>query len=237
VTTPEIIVYGGTFDPPHLGHYSCVLLALNQFPLADVLIVPAAEPAGAKGKHKKTELNFNERLELCKLSFGPLLDEYPRLSISDIEVSLPHPNYTINTLKKLREQNPERSLAILMGQDQLESFPHWHQPEEILSIASLVIVKRGFNGGRVSPNLNESLDSFLNIMKIKSHRKEPHCHIELQDFHQNIFLIDEDIPTAASETIRKHLREGIPLPNDWMSKEEENFLQRNHYYQQKGTTR
>lgn len=152
---PELIIYGGAFDPPHQGHVDCVRAATESFPEAEIWVMPAKQPAGAGGKHKQPALAFNERIRLCELAFEPLNEGLEgksksgskRISISSLEESLPQPNFTIRTLAWIGSHYPIGRPALLLGQDQLTAFDRWRGPEQILQLADLIVVSRSPEGG------------------------------------------------------------------------------------------
>lgn len=128
-----LAVYGGSFDPPHVGHVLAVQYVLS-VGLADrVLVVPVFQHALQK------ELSpFDVRLEMCQRAFST--DE--RVEVTDIEESLPRPSYTLLTLEKLKELYPGESLRLIVGADVLPDAPHWHRFEEVRRIAPLIVLGR-----------------------------------------------------------------------------------------------
>lgn len=133
------IVYGGSFDPPHLGHKALADLVLRAYPEACLRIMPSAAPAGAKGQHKSVQAEFSDRLAMCRILFP----SHPRLLIDELESQLPAPNYTVQTLRVLRDRYPSvPQWFLLMGEDQWQSFADWQRPEEIVSLCSLLVVAR-----------------------------------------------------------------------------------------------
>ncbi|MFA7445086.1 MAG: nicotinate (nicotinamide) nucleotide adenylyltransferase [Flavobacteriaceae bacterium] len=121
----KIGLYFGTFNPIHIGH----LIIANHFAeftnLDEVwLVVTPHNPF----KQKKTLLNDYHRLEMVHLA----TEDYPKLKPSDIEFKLPQPNYTIDTLAYLEEKYPMHQFALIMGEDNLNTFHKWKNYEVIL---------------------------------------------------------------------------------------------------------
>lgn len=140
-STPHLdaIVFGGTFDPPHLGHIETVRLVRERFPKARLIVLPAAAPALARGDQKPgPAASFAQRLEMCRLAFAPFAD----VEVSSLEKDLPAPNYTVKTLALLQRMNPNAKLGWIMGADQLRSFPRWHDPARILTLAHVIVLPR-----------------------------------------------------------------------------------------------
>ena len=102
---PETIIFGGAFDPPHIGHVQCVTAVKNRFPGCKVKVLPAFEPAQSAGQSKKTAASYDDRMQLCLLAFG---DE---VEVSDFEASLPRPKLHIKHHQQIqRVQQPALSV-------------------------------------------------------------------------------------------------------------------------------
>jgi nicotinate-nucleotide adenylyltransferase len=126
---------GGTFNPPHLAHLVCAQEAWAQLGLDRVVFIPVYEPP-----HKATERDpgVEHRVELCRRAVAG--DE--RLSVSRVEVDVPGPSYTVDTLRRLHESSPEDELTFIMGGDMAFALPTWHEPEAVLSLATLGVAER-----------------------------------------------------------------------------------------------
>jgi nicotinate-nucleotide adenylyltransferase len=126
---------GGTFNPPHLAHLVCAQEALVQLGLERVIWIPVYEPP-----HKEVEADpgVEHRIELCRRAVG----EDPRFEVSRIEADLPERSYTIDTLRRLHESSPEDELTFIVGGDMAQALPTWHEPEAVLSLATLGVAER-----------------------------------------------------------------------------------------------
>jgi nicotinate-nucleotide adenylyltransferase len=128
-------ILGGTFNPPHLGHLVCAQEAYVQLGLDLVMLIPARIPPHKRIEH---EPGAEHRLELCCLAARS--DE--RFAVSDLELVRPGPSYTVDTLNALHSQVPDNELFLIVGGDIAAGLPEWHQPERVLSLATLAVAKR-----------------------------------------------------------------------------------------------
>jgi nicotinate-nucleotide adenylyltransferase len=129
-------ILGGTFNPPHLAHLACAQEAHAQLALDRVLLMPAGEPP-----HKSVapgDPSPRQRFELCRLAVAG--DE--RFEVSPVELERPGRSYTADTLRLLHERAPEDELTFIVGGDMAASFPSWHEPETVLSLATLAVAER-----------------------------------------------------------------------------------------------
>ncbi len=141
--SPFLIIFGGSFDPPHRGHLRCLELALGRFPQARIFVMPALVPGAVAGLEKQPGASFADRLRMCELMRAELPAKLmPQVLVSDLEESLPVPNRTLATLEALARLYPATELALLLGEDQRANFHLWHKPKEILARCSLLLVGR-----------------------------------------------------------------------------------------------
>ena len=132
----RIAIYGGSFNPPHLGHAEAAWTVYEELKPDIFLIVPDNIPP-----HKELEEgdpSADQRLELCRLAFGDI----PNVVISDIETSREGKSYTADTVRLLREQYPEDELNLVLGTDMLLCFDEWYQFEYLLQECRLLVLAR-----------------------------------------------------------------------------------------------
>jgi len=140
----KIGIYSGSFNPIHHGH---VMLAnyLVEFSDLDELwfVVSPQNPL----KKKAELLDDAERLKMVQLAVG----DDPRFRVSDIEMHLPTPSYTINTLTALSEQYPDCRFVFICGMDSLQNLHHWREYQKILdNYELLVFPRKGYDGGALA---------------------------------------------------------------------------------------
>jgi nicotinate-nucleotide adenylyltransferase len=138
-------LFGGTFDPPHVGHLILASEAKSQLELTRVLWTVTPDPP-----HKQDQIitALEHRLAMVRLA----IQDNPAFELSDIELNRPGPHYTIDTIRLLAKENPNAEIVPIIGGDSLQELPTWHQPEEIVYAAHWVGVMR--RPGE-EPNLNE----------------------------------------------------------------------------------
>jgi nicotinate-nucleotide adenylyltransferase len=132
----RIGIYGGTFDPIHIGHLILAEQCREQCGLDEVWFVPAAH---SPFKSPVEQTPAEQRYRLVSVAIA----DHPALRVSRCELDRSGPSWTVDTLEILHAENPGRELFLLMGADSLESFPQWHRPERIAELATIIGVNRG----------------------------------------------------------------------------------------------
>ena len=118
-------IFGGTFDPPHVGHLILAMEAFDQLHLDKVLWVLTPNPPHKIGKEiTSTEI----RLEMVEASIG----DDPAFQLSRVDIDRPGPHYMRDTVDLLRLEFPAASLVFLMGGDSLRDLPTWHEPVDFV---------------------------------------------------------------------------------------------------------
>lgn len=136
VRSPRRIgVFGGTFDPPHLGHLALAEHARARLRLDLVLFVPARVPPHKRGRRRSSA---RVRVAMTRLA----IRGRPGFRLSTLEVARRGPSFTVETLRVLRTRYPRARLYLLMGADSLADFRSWHEPDEIARLATLVVAVR-----------------------------------------------------------------------------------------------
>ena len=132
----KIGVYGGSFNPPHLGHILAAQACKAQLGLDRVLVIPAGMPP-----HKQLSSGSptaDERLELTRLAFSGM----PGFTVLDLELRREGKSYTVDTLRELKAEYPQDTLYLMMGTDMFLAFQEWYCPAEIADLAQLVCFSR-----------------------------------------------------------------------------------------------
>jgi nicotinate-nucleotide adenylyltransferase len=133
--TRRIGLFGGTFDPPHVGHLALAEWARESLRLDRVLFVPAGQPPH-KGRARLSSVDH--RIAMTRLA----VRDNRAFTVSSLEALRDGPSFTVDTLRALRRREPRARIFLLMGADSLEEFPTWHDPETILAFATLAVAPR-----------------------------------------------------------------------------------------------
>jgi len=128
-------IFGGTFDPPHVGHLILAAEARDQLNLDCVIWVLSPDPPH---KHGKKIASLEHRLEMVQLA----IEEDDSFNISFVDINRPGPHYTVDMVKLLRKEYPDCEIFYLMGGDSLEDFDNWYKPDEILAAVDGIGVMR-----------------------------------------------------------------------------------------------
>lgn len=134
-------LFGGTFDPIHIGHLRTAFELLNVLSLSEVRFVPCGDPPHGKTPEASAEL----RLAMVSAA----LAEQPEFIADDREIRRAGPSYTVDTLESLRAEMPVQSLGLILGMDAFTGIETWHRHEDLLELAHLIVVHRP---GAVMPN-------------------------------------------------------------------------------------
>lgn len=128
-------ILGGAFNPPHVGHLVCAQEAVVQLELEKVVFMPVGEAPHRELQH---DPGAEARLEMVELAVG----DDARFATSRAELDRPGPSYTADTLRDLRSKAPDDELFLILGGDQAAALGGWHEPETVLSLATVAVVER-----------------------------------------------------------------------------------------------
>ncbi len=127
-------VFGGAFDPPHIGHRVVALDVCERLELERLIVVPTAHPP-----HRSTTFAPAVRLALTRRVF----EDDECIEVSDVEYETDEISYTVSTLNRIKQATGATDLWLVIGSDQYTVFGTWHQPERILELAKLAVMRRG----------------------------------------------------------------------------------------------
>lgn len=127
-------LFGGTFDPIHLGHLILAEQCREACGLDRVWFVVTASPPHKSGARTPVR----HRLEMARIAVAG----HPKFEVSEVEAKRPGPHYSVETLTELHAERPADDLFFLIGADSLVDLPTWRQPEGIARLATIVVVNR-----------------------------------------------------------------------------------------------
>lgn len=136
----RIGVFGGTFDPPHVGHFLAAVDAFEALSLDKLIFMPAASqplkanaPAAAPAR---------DRLEMVRRAIG----DDARFEVSASEIERGGLSYTVDTLEALAREHPEATVFLILGMDAFGTLDRWKSPERVKEMATLAVLSRAQSG-------------------------------------------------------------------------------------------
>ena len=135
----RIGIFGGSFNPIHLGHTALAAYICEQGLVDEVwLMVSPQNPL----KQNRELLDEKERLHMARLAVAP----YPMLKACDFEFTLPRPSYTYHTLQALRKAYPDHEFSLIIGEDNWQCFGRWYRGEDIARETPIIVYPREVEG-------------------------------------------------------------------------------------------
>jgi nicotinate-nucleotide adenylyltransferase len=198
----RIGVFGGTFDPPHVGHLAAATEVAHRLALDRLLLVVAHVPWQKVDARPITASPI--RLEMVEAAVAG----HPPLEASDLEIRRGGESYTADTLEELARSDPDADLLLVIGSDVAPLLPTWKRPEELRGLAELVLLDRpGHDGGRPPSGWP------FTVVEI------PALEISSSDVRARVHggrPIDYLVPDPVAACIRRHglyLHDGLPHPD------------------------
>ncbi|MEO8357114.1 MAG: nicotinate-nucleotide adenylyltransferase [Chloroflexota bacterium] len=198
----QIGLFGGTFDPPHLGHLILASEAHSQLGLDRLLWVLTPDPP-----HKQDQVitSVEHRLAMLNLAIA----DNPTFELSRVELDRPGPHYTLDTVEAIAGKYPDADITPIIGGDSLNDLPTWHRPRELLYACHWVGVMR--RPGE-EPNLEE-------------------LERELPGISSKVHYVDAPLLEIASREIRSRIADGRPY-RYYLPLPVYEYISQHHLYQQ-----
>jgi nicotinate-nucleotide adenylyltransferase len=186
----RIGIFGGTFDPPHIGHLILAAESKSQLNLDRLLWVLTPDPPH---KQNMRLTSVEERLEMVQAA----IQDDPAFELSRVEIDRPGPHYAVETVHLLAKAFPDADLAYLIGGDSLRDLPTWYHPQELVDACAMIGVMR-----RPGDEVNmEALETQLPGIKAKAAVvKAPLLEISATEIRSRI---------AAGKPFRYYLPEAV----------------------------
>ncbi|MGL4392128.1 MAG: nicotinate (nicotinamide) nucleotide adenylyltransferase [Fusobacteriaceae bacterium] len=202
----KIGIFGGSFNPPHIGHQNIAKLVLEKLDLDKLFIIPV----GVASHRGDVLLDGDIRFKMCRLTFENL-DK--KIELSDIETSDKNLSYTYDTLMKFKQKFPEAEFFEIIGEDSAQNFCKWKNFEEIFHEANVVVVRR-------KKVLQEKNISSQKIFKQK---------ISEKNYSSKFIYLDNSYYDFSSTEIRAKILRGESVEN-FLVKEVFEFIKNNELY-------
>ena len=184
----SIAIFGGTFDPIHNGHVLTSINIQNYFHFDSYTLLPCKVPT-----LKPAALATNQqRIDMIQLA----IKELPCFKVDLREIERATPSYMVETLQSFRLEYPTASITLIMGYDSFVSLPLWHQWEDIIVLANILVINRN---EFAQHELTQTMHAFL-----KKHQSKNKMDI-LQRQASTIFLFDAGHYNISSTQIREQL--------------------------------
>lgn len=197
-------IYGGSFDPIHLGHLKTATTLKTELQLDHLFLLPCCEPVHKDG----LKYPSNDRLKMLNLA----LEKFSTLEIDSREILRGGGSYMIDTLHELKQIYRDEPICLIIGMDSFLKIKTWKDWQEFSKLVHLVILQRqGFN------NIDSSLDSFHNTKEVNELRLEsngllyfsncPKINISSSDIRSRIATnqnLDDLLPKSVINYLRLH---------------------------------
>lgn len=209
---PLIAIFGGSFDPLHLGHLAMANIVLKEISNTEIYFVPCGNPV-----HRAAfKTSAADRIHMIHLA----IQAQEHFHIDDIEINSPKPSYTMNTLRYFREKFPNNPIAFIMGMDTfLNLDTQWGENwRDILNFVHLLVFPRAEYQKLYSPKLKDFFD-----------KHQVNKNILHQKLLGHITLLDEQPPPVSSTKVRENLAINKDLEN-FLSADILNYIKSHHLY-------
>lgn len=142
----RIGIFGGTFDPPHIGHRLLALDVCEELGLDRLFVVPAGtQPFKLRNPPVATP---EQRLQMARLAFA----DDPIMAVDEFESRRGGLSYTVDTVEYFAKSFPGAELVLLMGRDNYEVLDKWKRPERIRELCRIAVLERGISAGKIGDN-------------------------------------------------------------------------------------
>jgi nicotinate-nucleotide adenylyltransferase len=201
----RIGLFGGTFNPIHLGHIQVVQEVKKEFGLDKIFIIPSALPP-----HKEPDglVDAGDRIEMIRLSFL----NHPDFSVSDVELNRSGPSYTIDTVRHFKSiLSKDAELFLILGLDAFLEIDTWKSYKDLFLLIPFIVMSRGTDGknGRVfgRKTVGDYLKSKISEGYTLSASQSSYIHKKKQP----VYVFDVTPIDISSTKIRKVIKNGNPI--------------------------
>ena len=173
-------LYGGTFDPIHIGHTHLITKLLADNIVDRLLVIPAGEP---RLRDHAPQATGAQRRAMCQLAINELPTDFrSRVEVNPIEILRSGPSYTIDTVEAVAQTYPDAELILVVGSDAAEKIDQWHRIEELLKLVTLEIIDRP---GHESASGRDIGAIDVSATQVRSHTSDGVCPSVAQYIKEN----------------------------------------------------
>lgn len=190
----SIAIFGGTFDPIHIGHLKTSLTIQAYFKFDSYVILPCKIPV-TKAPARATQ---EQRIKMIELA----IKKFSFFKVDSRELERDSPSYMVDTLESFRLDFPQAAITLIIGYDAFHSLMHWHQWEKLITLANILVINRN---EFAQQELSEPMHNFL-----KTYQSEDKTAI-LKERSGTIFLFDAGDYTISSTKIRESIKQNIDV--------------------------
>ncbi len=198
----RIGLFGGTFNPIHLGHVQVIREVKTGFGLDKIFIIPSALPP-----HKKPSgvVDAEDRLEMIRLAFS----NDPNFVVSDVELKRSGPSYTVDTVRHFTFNAPENErFYLIVGLDAFLEVDTWKSYEDLFHLIPFIVMSRTITGKNGTKLGLKSLGNYINSRISKGYTFSPAQSSYIHEKKQPVFIFDVTSVDISSTIIRKHVKNG-----------------------------
>lgn len=199
----KVGIFGGTFNPPHIGHVNMCKLFLERLSLDKVFVIPSSIPPH---KQIKSKITTEQRIEMSRIAFSSVSS---KIEVSDIETKRSGKSYTADTIKEIKALGYDE-IYLLCGSDMLLTLDTWYNPEYIFDNVTIVYLRR------------EDEEETASLISIKLSEYE-------KIFNAKIIHIDTKPLWLSSTTVRQAVNNGDDI-SEMVLPEILNYIKENNLY-------
>jgi len=195
----RIGIFGGSFNPVHLGHLSIAETASREFELQKVIFIPCKVSPFKTDDEPMQYVDDQQRVEMLKLS----IEDYPKFEISQIELSRGGVSYSYDTVVKIKKSYPDSRLSFIIGTDSLLTLSKWYKIGALLNLCDFVTVERPGIDKRVDENSLGFSTELGKRLLLKAVRGQP-MDVSSSDVRQRVaqgLSLQGLVPRAVEEYI------------------------------------
>lgn len=196
-TANKLAVFGGTFNPIHNGHLHMAREFAARLQISRVLLIPTYTPP-----HKAAPdlIPAEHRLAMCCLAVAG----DPLFEVSDLEIRRQGPSYTSDTLRQIKDQNPETELFLLMGEDMFLTVENWHEPHQIYALATLCAAPRGSENNAKMEQYARMIAQYGAKSRIENIEFLPISSTMVREAVKHGGPIDHLVPEPVADYVKRH---------------------------------